>query len=177
MQRQISSRPCLDVCNNQTSAVAQVVPVSCAFETAHTSVIHSPNENQMKNFQLRITTLKHLEMMKTQNLMLQTFFFSKRNRSVGFGKGSTVICFLRSILHPSILDKLFSSWTIKNHLFSVCFQLSLQRSSSFKDFMKNKPTSPVSEKEITLEENVCGSQTCTLKHTNICRSRRVEAEL
>lgn len=96
------------------------------------SVIHSPNENQMKNFQLRITTLKHLEMMKTQNLMFQTvFFFSKRNRSVGFGKGQTVICFLKSILHPSILDKLFSSWTIKNHLgqskitYSLCVSSSL----------------------------------------------------
>ncbi|CAF94930.1 unnamed protein product [Tetraodon nigroviridis] len=37
-------------------------------------------------------------------------------------------------------------------------KLSLQRSSSFKDFMKNKPTSPVSEKEITLEENVGGTE-------------------
>ncbi|KAI3351599.1 hypothetical protein L3Q82_020438 [Scortum barcoo] len=37
----------------------------------------------------------------------------------------------------------------------VCLQLTLQRSSSFKDFMKHKPTSPVvSEKEFTLEENV-----------------------
>ncbi|XP_042349656.1 SAM and SH3 domain-containing protein 3 [Plectropomus leopardus] len=34
-------------------------------------------------------------------------------------------------------------------------KLTLQRSSSFKDFMKHKPTSPVvSEKEFTLEENV-----------------------
>ncbi|KAF3694066.1 SAM and SH3 domain-containing protein 3 [Channa argus] len=34
-------------------------------------------------------------------------------------------------------------------------KLTLQRSSSFKDFMKHKPTSPVvSEKELTLEENV-----------------------
>ncbi|KAG8003904.1 SAM and SH3 domain-containing protein 3 [Nibea albiflora] len=34
-------------------------------------------------------------------------------------------------------------------------KLTLQRSSSFKDFMKSKPTSPVvSEKEFTLEENV-----------------------
>ncbi|TNN33197.1 Xaa-Pro aminopeptidase 2 [Liparis tanakae] len=36
-------------------------------------------------------------------------------------------------------------------------QVSLQRSSSFKDFMKHKPTSPVSEKEFTLEENVRGA--------------------
>ncbi|XP_029297040.1 SAM and SH3 domain-containing protein 3 isoform X2 [Cottoperca gobio] len=33
-------------------------------------------------------------------------------------------------------------------------KLTLQRSNSFKDFMKHKPTSPVSEKEFTLEENV-----------------------
>ncbi|XP_029020772.1 SAM and SH3 domain-containing protein 3 [Betta splendens] len=32
-------------------------------------------------------------------------------------------------------------------------KLTLQRSSSFKDFMKHKPTSPVSEKEFPLEEN------------------------
>lgn len=46
----------------------------------------------------------------------------------------------------------------------VCLQLTLQRSSSFKDFMKPKPTSPVvSEKEFTLEETV--SWTVPLKHT------------
>ncbi|KAK9518283.1 hypothetical protein VZT92_023594 [Zoarces viviparus] len=33
-------------------------------------------------------------------------------------------------------------------------KLTLQRSSSFKDFMKHKPTSPVAEKEFTLEENL-----------------------
>lgn len=39
-------------------------------------------------------------------------------------------------------------------------KLTLQRSSSFKDFMKHKPTSPVvSEKEFTLEENVADSVT------------------
>lgn len=43
--------------------------------------------------------------------------------------------------------------------FVVCSQLTLQRSSSFKDFMKHKPTSPVaSEKEFTLEENVSWPQ-------------------
>lgn len=37
----------------------------------------------------------------------------------------------------------------------MCSQLTLQRSSSFKDFMKPKPTSPVvSDKEFALEENV-----------------------
>lgn len=37
----------------------------------------------------------------------------------------------------------------------VCLQLSLQRSSSFKDFMKHKPSSPIAtDKEFTLEENV-----------------------
>ncbi|KAK6480334.1 SAM and SH3 domain-containing protein 3-like [Huso huso] len=37
-------------------------------------------------------------------------------------------------------------------------KLSLQRSSSFKDFMKPKPSSPVvCEKEFTLDESVCGS--------------------
>ncbi|XP_023146369.2 SAM and SH3 domain-containing protein 3 [Amphiprion ocellaris] len=39
-------------------------------------------------------------------------------------------------------------------------KLTLQRSSSFKDFMKHKPTSPVvSEKEFTLEENVADGVT------------------
>ncbi|XP_029367741.1 SAM and SH3 domain-containing protein 3 [Echeneis naucrates] len=39
-------------------------------------------------------------------------------------------------------------------------KLTLQRSSSFKDFMKHKPTSPVvSEKEFTLDENVPDSET------------------
>nr|XP_046261976.1 SAM and SH3 domain-containing protein 3 [Scatophagus argus] len=39
-------------------------------------------------------------------------------------------------------------------------KLTLQRSSSFKDFMKHKPTSPiVAEKEFTLEENVAESVT------------------
>ncbi|XP_074530946.1 SAM and SH3 domain-containing protein 3 [Halichoeres trimaculatus] len=33
-------------------------------------------------------------------------------------------------------------------------KLSLQRSSSFKDFMKHKPTSPVTDKEIHFEDNV-----------------------
>ena len=44
----------------------------------------------------------------------------------------------------------FNSW---QHL---CFsQLSLQRSSSFKDFAKSKPSSPVvSEKEFNLDDNV-----------------------
>jgi hypothetical protein len=39
---------------------------------------------------------------------------------------------------------------------SICFfQLSLQRSSSFKDFAKSKPSSPVvSEKEFNLDDNV-----------------------
>lgn len=64
-------------------------------------------------------------------------------------------------IHPSL-----TSFSLKTPAFFLCFQLSLQRSSSFKDFMKNKPASPVSEKEITPEENVGGSQTRTLKHTN-----------
>ncbi len=50
------------------------------------------------------------------------------------------------------------------HLY-VYLQLTLQRSSSFKDFMKHKPTSPVvSEKEFTLEEHV--SWTVPLKYTH-----------
>ncbi|NWV75760.1 SASH3 protein, partial [Dasyornis broadbenti] len=35
-----------------------------------------------------------------------------------------------------------------------CFQLSLQRSSSFKDFNKSKVSSPVSSEEFNLEENI-----------------------
>ncbi|XP_056898914.1 SAM and SH3 domain-containing protein 3 [Takifugu flavidus] len=45
-------------------------------------------------------------------------------------------------------------------------KLSLQRSSSFKDFMKSKPTSPASEKEITLEENVAGAPEDPMKSGN-----------
>lgn len=54
---------------------------------------------------------------------------------------------------------------------TFCLQLTLQRSSSFKDFMKPKPTSPVvSEKEFSLEENVsffpgiCTKQAKYTKH-------------
>lgn len=54
---------------------------------------------------------------------------------------------------------------------TFCLQLTLQRSSSFKDFMKPKPTSPVvSEKEFSLEENVsfypgiCTKQAKCTKH-------------
>lgn len=51
--------------------------------------------------------------------------------------------------------------------FFVCLQLTLQRSSSFKDFMKHKPTSPgVSEKEFTLEENVSWTVYLERAHKN-----------
>lgn len=42
---------------------------------------------------------------------------------------------------------------LPSHLCS-CSQLSLQRSSSFKDFSKTKVSSPVSNEEFNLEENV-----------------------
>ncbi len=36
----------------------------------------------------------------------------------------------------------------------LCLQLTLQRSSSFKDFMKPKPSAPVVSSEATLDESV-----------------------
>lgn len=53
--------------------------------------------------------------------------------------------------------------------FTVCSQLTLQRSSSFKDFMKHKPTSPALEKEFTLEENV--SCAAAVKRVHIKKSQ------
>lgn len=56
------------------------------------------------------------------------------------------------------LPGLWLCCTTRAHIFMVSplpLQLSLQRSSSFKDFAKSKPSSPgVSEKEFSLEENV-----------------------
>lgn len=47
----------------------------------------------------------------------------------------------------------FSTNDYRQHFY--LFQLSLQRSSSFKDFAKSKPSSPVvSEKEFNLDDNV-----------------------
>ncbi|NWV24900.1 SASH3 protein, partial [Origma solitaria] len=43
--------------------------------------------------------------------------------------------------------------SLPSHL-CPCFQLSLQRSSSFKDFSKSKVSSPVSSEEFSLEQNI-----------------------
>lgn len=60
----------------------------------------------------------------------------------------------------------------KQVYFTVCSQLTLQRSSSFKDFMKHKPTSPASDKEFTLEDTVsCAA--AAVKHVHVKKKKKI----